>query len=81
LIPSPNVTDNHQEKNARALEKEGAAEVILEKDCTPQYLMTRVTALLEDSDRSKAMGSALRKMCVLDSAERLCDIIRELASK
>ena len=81
LIPSPNVTDNHQEKNARALEKEGAAEVILEKDCTPEYLMARVTALLEDTDRSKAMSVALRKMCVLDSAERLCDIIKSLAKK
>ncbi|MBR4862953.1 MAG: undecaprenyldiphospho-muramoylpentapeptide beta-N-acetylglucosaminyltransferase [Oscillospiraceae bacterium] len=81
LIPSPNVTDNHQEKNARALEKEGAAEVILEKDCTPEYLMARVTALLRDEDRSKAMAAALRKMCVLDSAERLCDIIKTLANK
>ena len=81
LIPSPNVTDNHQEKNARALEKEGAAEVILEKDCTPEHLMARVTALLEDTERSKAMGTALRKMCVLDSAERLCDIMKALAKK
>ena len=81
LIPSPNVTDNHQEKNARALEKEGAAEVILEGDCTPEHLLARVNALLTDRDYSGRMAASLRKMCVLDSAERLCDIIKSLAQK
>ena len=38
LIPSPNVTNNHQEKNARVLEAGGGAVVLLEKDCTPEKL-------------------------------------------
>ena len=79
LIPSPNVTDNHQEKNARALEKTGGAEVILEQECTPQLLKERLKALLGDENRRRDMGVALRKMCVLDSAERVCDIIEQLA--
>ena len=52
LIPSPNVTDNHQEKNARALSDNDAAVLILEKDCTAQRLMTEITALLQDKERS-----------------------------
>ena len=32
VVPSPNVAENHQEMNARSLEKQGAAVVILEKD-------------------------------------------------
>ena len=79
LIPSPNVTDNHQEKNARALSEKGAAVLMLEKDCTAQKLMDEITGLLENKDRCQQMSKALQKMCVLDSAERLCDIIEELA--
>ena len=79
LIPSPNVTDNHQEKNARALEKTGGAEVILENDCTPQVLQQRLEEMLADEEKRRTMSMALRKMCVLDSAERVCDIIEQLA--
>ena len=81
LIPSPNVTDNHQEKNARALANSGGAVLVLEKDCSAQVLMEQIKALLGDSDRYERMQGALRNMVVLDSAERLCDIIGELAAK
>ena len=33
MVPSPNVTDNHQEKNARVLEARGAAMVLREEEC------------------------------------------------
>lgn len=79
LIPSPNVTDNHQEKNARALEVNGAAIVLLEKDCTPQALYDCITDLLADTQRYDAMTKALYKMAVPDSAERLCDVLEQLA--
>ena len=78
LIPSPNVTDNHQEKNARAMEKGGGAVVLLEKDCTAENLMEKITEIASDRERCSQMGAALQKMCVLDSAERLCDIIEQL---
>ena len=81
LIPSPNVTDNHQEKNARALEKEGAATVILEKDCTAQVLMDQIQKLLHDTQRYSQMRKALQSMVVPDSAERVCAIMEQLAAK
>ena len=81
LIPSPNVTDNHQEKNARALEKEGAAVVVLEKECTPQVLMDEIQKLLEDKTRYNQMRQALQRMVVPDSAERVCSIMEKLAAK
>ena len=81
LIPSPNVTDNHQEKNARALEKQGAAVVVLEKDCTAQHLFEQITALLQDADRYSHMSKALYAMAVPDSAERLCTVMEQLAKK
>ena len=79
LIPSPNVTDNHQEKNARALSDNGAAVLLLEKDCTAKALMEEINALLADKTRYSEMRKALLKISVPDCAERLCDIIEELA--
>lgn len=79
LIPSPNVTDNHQEKNARAIEKRGGAVVITEKECTAQALMEQVGMILEDTDRYNAMRTALHSSVVPDSAERICDIMEKLA--
>ena len=81
LIPSPNVTGNHQEKNARVLENGGGAVVILEKDCTPDVLYAEVQGLLADEQRHESMSKALRGMVKIDSAERICDIVEELAKK
>ena len=80
LIPSPNVTNNHQEKNARVLADNGAAVLVLEKDCTAKLLMEEIQKLLNDQQRSAAMTKALQKMSVPDSAERVCDIMEELIS-
>ena len=79
LIPSPNVTGNHQEKNARVLENGGGAVVLLEKDCTAEVLYAEVQGLLVDEQRRERMSKALRGMVKIDSAERICDIVEELA--
>ena len=81
LIPSPNVTDNHQEKNARALEAQGGAVVILETDCTGQRLMDEIKAILADPQRRARMHAALQHMAVPDSAQRICNVLEELATK
>ena len=79
LIPSPNVTGNHQEKNARVLEAAGGAVVVLEKDCTPEILYAEVQGLLVDEQRREEMSKALRGLVKIDSAEHICDIVEELA--
>ena len=79
LIPSPNVTNNHQEKNARVLEQAGGAVVLLERDCTPEVLYAEVQGLLVDEERREQMSKALRGLVKIDSAERICDIVEELA--
>ena len=80
LIPSPNVTNNHQEKNARVFEKRGAAIVICEPDCTGEVMFRTLTELLADDQRCRDMSVALRNMAVLDCAEQICDKIEELVS-
>ncbi len=78
LIPSPNVTANHQEKNARVLRDNGGAVLVLEKECTAQGLYQQITELLEDAQRREKMTAALRQMAVPDSTERICDILEEM---
>ena len=81
LIPSPNVTNNHQEKNARVLEAGGGAIVILEKDCTVQKVYQTINAILGDAARAAEMKENLRRMAVSDSTDRICRIAEELAAK
>ena len=78
LIPSPNVTANHQEKNARALEANGAAVVILESDCSAEGVYRKIQELLKDQKTYRDMSKALIDMSVPDSADRLCGIMEEL---
>lgn len=79
MVPSPNVTDNHQEKNARVLEKHGAAVVIRENECDGGSLYETAKALLQDPEKLKAMRTAARKMAVVDAAEQIYGVIQELA--
>ncbi len=80
IVPSPNVTNNHQEKNARILEQRGAAVVIREADCDGAVLYSTAKELLEDRSRRESMSKALREMAVIDSAERILDIVLELGN-
>ena len=57
----------------------GGAVLLLEKDCTAQRLYQEIQGILSDPQRQAAMGTALRGACVLDSAERICNIMEELA--
>ena len=79
LIPSPNVTNNHQEKNARVLESRGGAVVIPETACNAQVVFDTVMELLKDESRCQQMSATLRSMVVPDSADRICDILENLA--
>ncbi len=81
LIPSPNVTDNHQEKNARALEEKGGAVVILEAECTEKRLKDEIDALLSDQKKCADMRKALLDIVIPDCAERVCDILEALARR
>ncbi|MEA5038886.1 MAG: UDP-N-acetylglucosamine--N-acetylmuramyl-(pentapeptide) pyrophosphoryl-undecaprenol N-acetylglucosamine transferase [Clostridiaceae bacterium] len=56
LVPSPFVAENHQEKNARILEKAGAAVVITEAESTAEHLYDTVLSLLQDPPRLARMG-------------------------
>lgn len=71
LVPSPNVTNNHQEKNARVLESHGAAVVMLEPDCSGKALFEKASALLGDKEKLLLMRRALAKVSVTDASEEI----------
>ena len=79
LIPSPNVTNDHQTKNAKVLADRGGAVLLPEGEDMGRKLYDTVRELLGDHARRAKMSAALRQMVVLDSAERICDMIEELA--
>lgn len=78
LIPSPHVTDNHQEANARGLESKGAALVEVEKDWDEQTVTADVISLLKDAGRLSAMSEAARGMAHMSSAEEAAQVVMGL---
>ena len=79
MVPSPNVTDNHQEKNARVLEAHGAAVVVRESECDGDVLYEAAKSILSDPARRREMTQAAHRMAVVDAAERIYQTAMELA--
>lgn len=75
LIPSPNVTNNHQEYNAKALEKNKAALMIKESDFSVCSLKSALDNLLEDENKRKSIGQNAYKMYNKDSTKLICESI------
>lgn len=71
LIPSPNVTNNHQEANARSLESVGAAEIILENELSGKHLLDVLSELLLDDHKLAQMSAASQFLAVPDSVNRI----------
>lgn len=71
LVPSPNVTNHHQERNAEVLEKNGGALLIQESACTGNSLYEAASVLLGDAGRRAAMSRALSGLAVDDAAEHI----------
>ncbi len=78
LIPSPNVTNNHQEYNARALEKEGAAVVLTEENLNGKMLYDQIGVLLEDETLLQRMSKNSLHIGITDATEKIYNIIKKL---
>lgn len=78
MVPSPYVTNNHQEKNARALETHGGVEVLLEQDSSGQALFQTAAGILHDDVRREAMASAMAELGIRDAAQRIYETVQEL---
>ena len=81
IVPSPNVTDNHQFKNASELGNIGGAIVIEEKNATPRLLYDTAKMLLNDAGKRTEMSENLIKNAILDGAERIYDEMMSIMAK
>ena len=79
LVPSPNVAEDHQRKNAMALVDRGAAIMIPDDSCR-QRLADEVLALVADVNRRTSLSRNISEMAVHDSDEKIVDAIIDLIS-
>jgi UDP-N-acetylglucosamine--N-acetylmuramyl-(pentapeptide) pyrophosphoryl-undecaprenol N-acetylglucosamine transferase len=78
LIPSPYVSENHQYHNALTLKKDGAAEIIEEKDLTGEALIKTVESLIENKEKLEKMSQSALKGAITDSNQRIYEILMQL---
>ena len=71
LIPSPNVTNNHQEYNARALSDNGAAITICEKDFDIETLTKAIYSLIYDDKKAMSMSDMALKLAISDATDKI----------
>jgi len=78
LVPSPNVTNNHQEKNARVLSDHGGAQLILESESSGERLLQETLAVLNDGKRRQEMEQSMAALGVREANERIYETVMNL---
>lgn len=78
MIPFPGAADNHQQKNAEALQNAGAAKMIVQKDLSGETLANEIKKLIEAPETVNEMELAAKRLGRSDAAEKTVDIIEEL---
>ncbi len=79
LVPSPNVAEDHQTKNAMALAEKDAAILIPDSEAI-NSLMNQAFKLVEDDIRLKNMSNNIKTLAEEDSANRIADIVINIAN-
>ena len=75
IVPSPNVTNHHQEKNARVLEHAGGAKVLLEGEFDASTLLALIRELLSDKEKMNSMHTAMLSLAIPEATDKICGII------
>jgi len=78
LVPFALATNNHQEMNARVLERGGAAIVIVEKELTPEKLAATVSSILADEKRIETMRNAAKAMGTPEATGKIVDLLEKI---
>lgn len=81
LIPSPNVADNHQYKNAKVLADAGAALMLEEEELNEESIVAAVRAITEDAEKASAMSETISAHAIPDVERRIyeemCRLLKE----
>ncbi|HEU0115695.1 MAG TPA: glycosyltransferase, partial [Thermomicrobiales bacterium] len=81
LIPLPGAGGDEQTRNARVLANRGAAVLLSQAEATPERLRAVLLDLLDHPDRRAGMAAAARSVGRDDAADRLADLLMEVAHR
>jgi UDP-N-acetylglucosamine--N-acetylmuramyl-(pentapeptide) pyrophosphoryl-undecaprenol N-acetylglucosamine transferase len=79
FVPFPRAADDHQKRNAEALERAAAAVMVEESALTSEKLVGTIAALFADQNRLQKMAAAARAMAHPDAANQIADMAARLA--
>jgi UDP-N-acetylglucosamine--N-acetylmuramyl-(pentapeptide) pyrophosphoryl-undecaprenol N-acetylglucosamine transferase len=80
FVPSPNVAEDHQTKNAMALVEKGAAEICPDSEAIERVIPTALQ-LVYDTDKLTTLSANIKKLGIPDSADRVAEIIVSYATR
>ena len=80
FIPFPFATENHQEYNARVLEKVGAAKIILDKDINSELLGNAINKIIRNKEKLEEMGKNAEKVAIKNVEDNIYKEIKELVN-
>jgi UDP-N-acetylglucosamine--N-acetylmuramyl-(pentapeptide) pyrophosphoryl-undecaprenol N-acetylglucosamine transferase len=80
FVPFPRAADDHQNKNARALESAGAAVVVEESRLEAAYLVETIVTLLNDPARLRHMANAAKSLAHPKAVEEIAEMVDRLAN-
>lgn len=80
LVPSPNVAEDHQTHNARALSERGAAVLVTDAEAR-DILVDTAIGLIGDKKKLADMQARILEMGIADSDERIADEVCTLLNK
>ena len=78
LVPFAAATNNHQELNARVVERAGGAVVVTERELTPERLAAAITEIVNDPERAGGMAAAAKKLAVVDATKKIVDLLEKI---
>ena len=77
FIPSPNVAEDHQTKNALAITEKNAAILLRQTELDTKF-QTELKNLIQDKERREALGAAIKKLALPDATQDIVDEVEKL---
>jgi UDP-N-acetylglucosamine--N-acetylmuramyl-(pentapeptide) pyrophosphoryl-undecaprenol N-acetylglucosamine transferase len=81
LVPFPFAADDHQKKNAEAMENAGAARMVLDREMTGERLFDEIAGLATDAEALRGLRENVRKFSRPQAAKRAADVLEEVGRK
>jgi UDP-N-acetylglucosamine--N-acetylmuramyl-(pentapeptide) pyrophosphoryl-undecaprenol N-acetylglucosamine transferase len=78
LVPFAAATNNHQELNARVVERAGGGVVITESQLSAERLAAAITEIINDPERAVRMGAAARTLAAPEATRKIVDLLEKI---